>query len=59
MSEGLYLSTDVLLTVLRLKLTNMTPEERSSLFDTVEEGYCRFCGNEHPQGGWCQCENDE
>lgn len=40
---------------LKLELDELSDGERLELFSF----YCRECGCEHPEGGYCQCWNDE
>lgn len=45
--------------ILRACFTVMRPDDRVALFQRIEDGYCRHCGDEQPRNGWCQCTNDE
>lgn len=64
--EGVAMTTEAqdagsfLISVIKKALAEMTPEERLSFWELLQEGYCPHCG--YPDTGRpipCQCWNDE
>lgn len=40
-------------------LEYLEPHERVQFVDMIREQWCLSCGDEQPERGCCQCENDE